>query len=173
MTQTRTFRSVPGAIAGALANVRAALAPARRLRVTGRLDHQGPGAHVVWTVVNQGRAPRTLSQLVLQGPNDSATIIEIEPKLIVKSRDRVALATELDWNVLTARSISLIDSAGKRHPIRHRTLARVRSQLRQMLRGSPPAGSAHDWLYGTANLAFGVVILGLGLFMLLWVLYTG
>jgi hypothetical protein len=33
--------------------------------------------------------------------------------------------------------------------------------------------SAADWLSGTADLAFGAVILGLGLFMLLWMIATG
>ena len=93
----------------------------------------------------------------------------------LKPSHRVALATELDWSVLTARSIALIDIVGERHPLRHGELVRLRRQLHQMLQGSPPrsTSSARDWLYGSANLAFGMVILGLGLFMLLWVIATG
>jgi hypothetical protein len=35
------------------------------------------------------------------------------------------------------------------------------------------APSAKDWLSGATDMAFGVVILGLGFFMLLWVIATG
>jgi hypothetical protein len=33
--------------------------------------------------------------------------------------------------------------------------------------------SAHDFLHGSADLTFGVVILALGFFMLMWVIATG
>ena len=175
MTQARTLPSVVNAVAGTLARVRSAIAPASRLRVTGRLDHRGPGAHVVWTVANDGREPLTLTQLVVHDRHGSTAAVDIEPGVAVKPSQRVALATELDWSVLTARSIALIDIVGERHPLRHGELVRLRRQLHQMLQGSPPrsTSSARDWLYGSANLAFGMVILGLGLFMLLWVIATG
>src|SRR6059036_1611276 len=109
MTQARTLRSVVNAVAGTLARVGSAIAPAGRLRVTGRLDHPGPGAHVVWTVANDGRGPLTLTQLVIHDRHGSTAAVDIEPGVAVRPHQRVTLATELDWSVLTARSIALVD----------------------------------------------------------------
>jgi hypothetical protein len=49
----------------------------------------------------------------------------------------------------------------------------IQDQLRQLIDRRVFNTSARDFLTGAADLAFGVVILGLGFFMLMWVIATG
>lgn len=44
---------------------------------------------------------------------------------------------------------------------------------RQLFERGVYKASAQDFLHGAADLTFGVVILGLGFFMLMWVIATG
>jgi hypothetical protein len=61
-----------------------------------------------------------------------------------------------------------------RHAPTHRQLLAVQQRLRQAIdRRCAVPRSAHEFLSGAADLVFGVMILGLGVFMLMWVIATG
>jgi hypothetical protein len=49
----------------------------------------------------------------------------------------------------------------------------LKRQLHRLIDYREDRQSAIDWLAGASNLAFGAVVLGLGFFMLMWVLATG
>jgi len=52
-------------------------------------------------------------------------------------------------------------------------LTAIQQRMRGLIDQRDDSTSANDWLFGATNLAFGVVILGLGFFMLMWVIATG
>jgi hypothetical protein len=94
------------------------------------------------------------------------------PKVLAP-HDRITVPTDGDWNLLSARSIAVADSTGREHRASHRQLAMVQDQLRQLIDRRIHYASARDFLTGATDLAFGVVLLGLGFFMLMWVIATG
>jgi hypothetical protein len=65
------------------------------------------------------------------------------------------------------------DSAGHEHTASSRQLIAIQDRLRQLIDRRAYQTSARDFITGAADLAFGVVILGLGFFMLMWVIATG
>ena len=79
----------------------------------------------------------------------------------------------LDWTLLAARTIAVTDSAGHEHLASRKQLLEIQDRLRQLIDRRVYKASARDFLTGAADLAFGVVILGLGFFMLMWVIATG
>jgi hypothetical protein len=141
--------------------------------VTGRVNHQGAGAYVVWTIANNSRNPLSPINLHVRSRDRSIQTIAIVANGTVKPRSRITFASELDWSFLTADSIVVADAHGRHHRLRRRDLARLRRQLREMTHRPLNAGSAREWVHGTANLALGIALLGLGVFMLLWVIATG
>lgn len=54
-----------------------------------------------------------------------------------------------------------------------RQLVIVQEHLHALIDRRAYTMPARDWLFGATDLAFGVVILGLGFFMLMWVIATG
>jgi hypothetical protein len=92
---------------------------------------------------------------------------------ILKSQEHVLLPTDVDWSLLSARSISVGDAAGREHFVSRRQLRGIQDQLGSLIDRRVYTPSAKDWLYGATDMAFGVVILGLGFFMLMWVIATG
>lgn len=79
----------------------------------------------------------------------------------------------MDWSLLAARSIAVADTDGREHPAEKRELAAIQERVQQRIERRSDITSASDFLTGAADLAFGVVILGLGFFMLMWVIATG
>jgi len=63
------------------------------------------------------------------------------------------------------------DTQGAEHLAPGDQLRLVQGQLHEVI--DRRISSARDWLFGAANLAFGVMILGLGFFMLMWIIATG
>ena len=77
----------------------------------------------------------------------------------------LALVGWLGWRYsyrLFERRHHPADSAGRAHAID-----------RQQFERSIYKASAQDFLHGAADLTFGFLILGLGFFMLMWVIATG
>src|SRR4030095_15695212 len=52
-------------------------------------------------------------------------------------------------------------------------LATIQEHLRELIDRRVYTPSAREFLFGATDLAFGVLILGLGFFMLMWVIATG
>jgi hypothetical protein len=142
------------------------------IRVTVRLDRDAPGAHLIWDITNASAAPVTLIKLIVHG-RSGAISLTLEMPHLLNPQDSLVLPTDLDWSLLAAKSIAVVDSGGCEHPASHRQLAGIQEHLRQLIDRRGPTTSAREFLFGATDLAFGVVILGLGFFMLMWVIATG
>jgi hypothetical protein len=80
---------------------------------------------------------------------------------------------DVDWRLFDARTVAACDETGQEHLAPAGQLDAVQAQLRELVDHTASTASAPDWLRGAANLTVGVVILGLGFFMLMWVIATG
>jgi hypothetical protein len=147
------------------------------------LDRSAPGAHLMWDIANVGAAPITVTRLVIHTRKslhagrsalrrDSETVSLGRPQLL-ESRERALIPTDVDWTLLSATSIAVADADGLEHNVSRAQLRAIQAQMRLLIDRREYTASANDWLFGATNLAFGVVILGLGFFMLLWVIATG
>jgi hypothetical protein len=140
-----------------------------------RLDRSSPGAHLMWDIANVGDSPITVTKLVIRtgrSAKDTETIpLGLRP--VLEAQEHVFIPTDVDWTLLSARSIAVGDADGREHDVPRHQLTVIQEQLRTFIDRRQSTASARDWLYGATNLAFGVVILGLGFFMLMWVIATG
>jgi hypothetical protein len=143
------------------------------VRVTIRLDRPEPGAHLIWDILNTGPRPVTLTKLIVHGRGSAADTVPLGLPRVLAPMDRITLPTDVDWSLLAARSIAAADSTGHEHHASKRQLVAIQDQLRRLIDRRIHAASARDFIAGAADLAFGVVILGLGFFMLMWVIATG
>ena len=138
-----------------------------------RLDRPEPGAHLIWEITNTGPRSVTLTKLIVHGRGKTADTVPLGLPRVLAPQDRLTLPTDVDWNLLAARSISAADSTGQEHHASKRQLVAIQDQLRRLIDRREQTASARDFIAGAADLAFGVVILGLGFFMLMWVIATG
>jgi hypothetical protein len=143
------------------------------IKVTIRLDKSAPGAHLIWDVINTGAEPVTLTKLVVHGRRDTGDIVPGGFPKVLAPEERLIVPTDVDWTLLAARSISVAEANGHEHHAARPQLVAIQDQLRQLIDRRVYTSSARDFLTGAADLAFGVVILGLGFFMLMWVIATG
>jgi hypothetical protein len=137
-----------------------------------RLDRSAPGAHLMWDIANAGSAPVTVTKLVVHTRERGETVPLGLPQLL-RPQEGVLLPTDVDWALLSARSIAVVDATGREHVVSRRQLSRIQEQLRSLIDRRDYQVSARDWLFVGTDLAFGVVLLGLGFFMLMWVIATG
>jgi hypothetical protein len=176
MTQTLTFASVLiGAAAGLWLLRRTFLKP-DSIAVRLRLDRSTPGAHLMWDIANLGSEPITVTKLVIHtgSRRDQRTeTVALRSPQVLTPHDHVLLPTDVDWTLLSARSIAVADADGREHRVSRAQLAAIHEQLRPLIDRRVYQTSARDWLIVSTDMAFGVVILGLGFFMLMWVIYTG
>jgi hypothetical protein len=143
------------------------------VKVAIRLDKAAPGAHLIWDVTNTGVEPVTLTKFIVHGRKGAGDIVPSLLPATLASQDRIIVPTDVDWSLLAARSIAVVDAGGQEHYAVRRQLAGIQEQLRELIDRRVHASSARDFLAGAADLAFGVAILGLGFFMLMWVIATG
>jgi hypothetical protein len=172
MAHTLTLASIAGSLAAVVIWLFRAL-KRDDLRVTVRLDRSAPGAHLIWDIENVGPAPVTLTKLIVRSRTGSVDAWTLQLPRILAGSERILLPTDVDWSVLGARSIAVGDAAGGEHPASREQLVAIQEHLHDLVDRRAYTPSARDWLFGAANLAFGVVILGLGFFMLMWALATG
>jgi len=140
-----------------------------------RLDRSAPGAHLMWDIANIGRRPITVNKLVLhlgRGARNAETVALGIPQ-VLQPREHALIPTDVDWTLLSAKAIAVADTDGREHRVSKKQLGAIQQQLRLLIDRRDYSASANDWLFGATNLAFGVVILGLGFFMLMWVIATG
>ncbi len=83
------------------------------------------------------------------------------------------LPTDVDWGLLSAQSVAFVDADGCEYRAPKHEFTEVRDQLRATIERRSTALSARDFLFGAAEMAFGLAILGLGFFMLMWAIATG
>jgi len=151
---------------------RRAVGERQAMRVDARLDRDAPGAHIIWDILNTTTVPVTLTKLIIHR-RDGALSHTLELAHVLEPQESLVLPTDVDWTLLAARSIAAVDSNGAEHPVSHRQLAAIQEQLRHIIDRRETTTSAREFLFGATDLAFGVVILGLGFFMLMWVIATG
>jgi hypothetical protein len=140
-----------------------------------RLDRSAVGAHLIWTVHNATAHTLALTHVVahknhLHRAADQAPLDSVRH---VAARDELVIATDVDWTLLAARAIALADESGREYAAPRRQLAAIQDTLHTLIDRRAPAVSAREFLFGAGDLAFGVAILGLGFFMLMWVIATG
>lgn len=138
-----------------------------------RLDKATPGAHLIWNVTNTGASPVTLAKFIVHSRNGPADIVTSLLPATLASQDRIIIPTDVDWTLLAATSIAVADAHGEEHYAARRQLVGIQEQLREQIDRRVHSSSARDFLAGATDLAFGVAILGLGFFMLMWVIATG
>jgi hypothetical protein len=143
------------------------------VKVSIRLDRSAPGAHLIWDILNTGTTPVTLTKLLVHGRSGAGDTVPLGLPRMLAPQDHIILPTDVDWSVLAARSIAVADTSGREHRAARGQLVAIQEQLRQLIDRRVSNTSARDFLSGAADLAFGVAILGLGFFMLMWVIATG
>jgi len=109
----------------------------------------------------------------VRGPHRSATVVPLGLPHLLTPDDRLVLPTDVDWTLLAAGSVGVVDVDGREYAAPARQLASVRDQMRRSIDRRPEVMSARDFLFGTADLVLGAVILGLGFFMLMYAIATG
>ena len=143
------------------------------IRVAIRLDREAPGAHLIWNITNVGSSAVTLTKLIVHGHRGAVDTVPLGLPHILKPEESTLLPTDVDWSLLAAKSVAVADDSGREYPASRRALANIQEHLRQLIDRRVYVTSARDFLFGATDLAFGVVILGLGFFMLMWVIATG
>jgi hypothetical protein len=143
------------------------------VRVTIHLDREAPGAHLIWDITNVGGTPVTLAGLVIHGGKGKNNTIPLGLPRLLEPQDSAVLPTDVDWSLLAAKSVAVVDSTGREYGASRRELATIQEHLRELIDRRVHTPSAREFLFGATDLAFGVVILGLGVFMLMWVIATG
>jgi len=144
------------------------------VRVSVRLDHSGVGAHLIWTIDNGTNDTVVLRQLVFRGAHGSAAIVPLDPPRTIAPHGQLIVPIDVDWNLLGAHEIAVVDADDRSHAAPASQLEQVQARLRQTIdrRRSAPS-SAREFLHGAADLAFGAMLLGLAFFMLMYVIATG
>ena len=143
------------------------------VRVAIRLDREAPGAHLIWDITNVGDTPVTVTKLIVHGGNGKDKTVPLGLARVLEPQDSAVLPTDVDWSLLAAKSVAVADSSGREHQASRRELATIQEHLRELIDRRVDTPSAREFLFGATDLAFGVVILGLGFFMLMWVIATG
>jgi hypothetical protein len=179
MTQHLTWRSTATSWRSALAQRSSLLLSGirrrqhNRISVALRLDREAPGAHVLWDVVNDGDEPVTVTALVIKQATferGNAQIIPVSSGQVLPAGGVLVLPTDADWALMSARSVAVRDARGKDHSAGRRQLRRIQERLRTRIVARTAPRAAAVWLAGAANFMLGAVILGLGAFMLLWMI---
>jgi hypothetical protein len=75
--------------------------------------------------------------------------------------------------MLSARSVAIVDDNGNEYLAPRTQLETAQEQLHRVIDRRVYTASANEFLFRAGDFAFGVVILGLGFFMLMWVIATG
>jgi len=173
MAQTLTVVTLLSLVSYAVWRYRAAIFRRDPIRVTIRLDRDSPGAHLIWEVTNVSAEPIIITKLIVHGRKGTNDTVPLGLPRLLDADDLALLPTDVDWSLITAKSVAVADSTGREYKASHQKLARIQEHLRELIDRRGYTTSAREFLFGVADLAFGAVILGLGVFMLMWVIATG
>jgi hypothetical protein len=92
---------------------------------------------------------------------------------VLNTQEHTRVPTDVDWTLQAATSMAVEDGQGGEHLVSKAQLKLIQRQLGSLIEQRVYTPSARDWLSGATDLAAGVVILGLGFFMLIWMIATG
>ncbi len=151
--------------------------PRDPIQVSIRLDRSAPGAHLICNLVNTSAVAVVLTRFAItprhvgEGRGETAADIPLPEAAILEPGAHAQLSLDVDWRLVSARSLAVRDLEDGDHPAPTNQLRLVQRQLHEVI--DRRVSSARDWLFGATNLAFGVMILGLGFFMLMWIIATG
>src|SRR5262249_55713840 len=173
MAQIFTIVTLVSLAAFAIWRYRTSGRPRDAVNVAIRLDREAPGAHLIWEITNVGATPVVLTKLIVHGGRGKNDTVPLGLPRLLNAQDSAVLPTDVDWSLLAAKSVAVADSTGREHEASRRELANIQEHLRQLIDRRVYTPSAREFLFGATDLAFGVVILGLGFFMLMWVIATG
>jgi hypothetical protein len=178
MGQTLTIVSALAGVAIAIWLVRRTVFRRDTVNVRLRLDRSAPGAHLMWDIANTGAQPLVVTKLVIhtggeRGAGNADETVPLGLPHVLRTHEHVLLPTDVDWTLLAAKSIAVCDADGREHTVPRHQLGAIQEQLRMLIDRRVYTPSARDWLFGATDMAVGVVILGLGFFMLMWVIATG
>ena len=137
-----------------------------------RLDRSGLGSHLVWDIANTGPEPITVTRLLIRTPT-GGSMVGLGIAQVLNTHEHTRVPTDVDWTLLAATSMAVGDGQGGEHLVSKAQLKLIQEQVGSLLEHRDYTPSATDWLYGATHLAAGVVILGLGFFMLMWMIATG
>ncbi len=143
------------------------------IRVGLRVDHAVPGSHLIWNIENTGSEPVTLTKVVVRGARGRETTTVLQMPHVLAPHDQFVWPTDVDWGLLAAESVAFVDADGHEHPAPKDQFSRMRNQLRAAIDRPATSLSAQDFLFGAVEMAFGIAILGLGFFMLMYAIATG
>lgn len=143
------------------------------VRVGLRMDPGAPGAHLVWEVENTGTEAVTLTKVVVHSARGRDTTLPLDLPHVLAPKDQFVVPTDVDSGLLAAESVAIVDVDGCEYSAPRREFADVRNQLSAGIDRRFSSLSARDFLSGAAEAAFGVAILGLGFFMLMYAVATG
>lgn len=148
-------------------------ATASPVQVSIHVDHGVPGSHLMWDIENTGSHPIALTTLVVHAKRGPDKVVSFDVPHVLAPQDSFVVPTDVDWSLLNARSVAVIDSEGREHAAPKRQFEAVRDSLRETIERRSTPLSARDFLFGAADMAFGIAILSLGFFMLMWAIATG
>lgn len=143
------------------------------VRVSLEIDHDVPGSHLIWDIANIGDRPVRLAKLIVKGRHGVSQTMPLGLPHVLAPQDHLVLPTDIDWTILKARSVAAVDEDGREYHAPRQQLASIREQMREAIDRPANSLSARDFLVGAADLVFGVMILGLGFFMLMYTIATG
>jgi len=143
------------------------------LRVSVRFDHPPPGSHLIWNIENASDHAIVLTKLIVRGDMSAIDTVQLKLPHVLAPQDRMVLPTDVDWGFLAAKGLAAVDVDGREYDAPRRELVAVRDQMRDSIARPATTLSARDFLFGAADLTVGMAILGLGIFMLMWVIATG
>ncbi len=140
-----------------------------------RLDRSAPGAHVLWSLANHGPMPLAFTKLCIypHGWHRPFDTIPFDRPKRLAADDELLLATDVDWNLLDARAMAIVDDTGHEYRVAANELVAIQDQLHAVMDRHPASASAREFLFGAGDMALGAMILALGFFMLMWVIATG
>ena len=177
MVQPLTVISILAALAIAAWFLRRTYFRPDTVNVRLRLDRSGPGSHLMWDIANVGPAPITVTKLVIRSrtgrDNPSVNAVPLGVPQVLETEEHALLPTDVDWTLLSAKTMAVCDAEGREHVVSAKQMKAIQEQLGQLIDRRVYTPSARDWLYGATDMVVGVVILGLGFFMLMWVIATG
>jgi hypothetical protein len=173
MVQILTIVALLALVGYALWRYRIRMLNSGPVRVAIRVDREAPGAHLIWDITNTSSTRVTLTKLIVHGRHGATDTVSLELPRALNPQESVLVPTDVDWSLLAAKSIAVADDHGREYEASRRELATIQEHLRRLIDRRAYNTSARDFLFGATDLAFGVVILGLGFFMLMWVIATG
>jgi hypothetical protein len=105
------------------------------LVVSVRLAHvpRSTASHLIWTVANTTNAPVAVARLIVHETTGPGVVIATALPAAVPPQRALVFPSDVDWTVLTARSIGVIDEAGREHVLPRKAFSELKRQLHRLI----------------------------------------